>query len=187
MNIHSKQFSEFYQYTNYEINLINSYDPDILNGYITFYDCTYKNNYEIKKTILDIKFIIINSFSIEDICTIADSISGDLEYVTSAYRNYCNDISGLGSVVIIEDLNIKKRVESLDHKIQLIKYFLTKTIEALQIIGTGTLLFQSKSIDLYLKNPGRIRLINQLLDIGIIPIYQDFNDVVLARNLDYII
>ena len=65
----------------------------------------------------------------------------------------------------------------------MIKYFLAKTIEKLQIIGTGTLLFMSKSLILDLNKSDRIYLINELLDINCIPIYQDESDIVLARNL----
>ena len=45
----------------------------------------------------------------------------------------------------------------------------------------------SKALILNLNEPERILLINELLDINTIPIYQDANDVVLARNLDYIV
>ena len=65
----------------------------------------------------------------------------------------------------------------------MIKYFLAKTIEKLQIIGTGTLLFMSKALILDINKSDRIYLINELLDINCIPIYQDKSDIVLARNL----
>lgn len=65
----------------------------------------------------------------------------------------------------------------------MIKYFLAKTIEKLQIIGTGTLLFMFKALILNLNKSDRIYLMNELLDINCIPIYQDESDVVLARNL----
>ena len=37
---------------------------------------------------------------------LADSISGDLEYVASAYNIYCNEVGGIGSVAIIDDFNL---------------------------------------------------------------------------------
>ena len=45
----------------------------------------------------------------------------------------------------------------------------------------------SKALILNLNKSDRIYLTNELLDINCIPIYQDENDVVLARNLDYIV
>ena len=65
----------------------------------------------------------------------------------------------------------------------MIKYFLAKTIEKLQTIGTGTLLFMSKALILDINKSDRKYLINELLDINCIPIYQDESDIVLARNL----
>lgn len=53
----------------------------------------------------------------------------------------------------------------------MIKYFLAKTMEKLQIIGTGTLLFMSKALILDINKSDRIYLINELLDINCIPIY----------------
>ena len=114
---------------------------------------------------------------------LADSISGDLEYVASAYKGYCNEVGGIGSVAIIDDFTLIDEPKDFYEKTQMIKYFLAKTIEKLQIIGTGTLLFMSKALILDLNKSDRIYLINELLDINCIPIYQDESDIVLARNL----
>ena len=93
----------------------------------------------------------------------------------------------MGSVAILNNLKLYDPIDKTDEKIQIIKYFLAKTIEQFQIIGIRTLLFFSKDIIYNLDKIERVGLINELLSLKIIPIYQNSNDVILARNLDYIV
>lgn len=181
------QYLEKYKYCNFEISLASNYDDDILEGIINFFDYNYNNNEEIKSDFASIEFFILNAYDLDNIVWLADHISSDLVYVASAYREYCNDIGGMGSVAIIDEFDLIDKSQNFEEKVQSIKFFLSKTIEKLQIIGTGTLLFMSKALILDLEASDRILLINELLDFNIIPIYQDSTDVVLARNLDYII
>lgn len=180
------QFFQKYEKSDFEIFLTSAFDyNDVIDGRMVFFDHLYPDGVEVKKLIAAINFYIFNIYNLEDILTLADSISGDLEYVASAYNIYCDEFGGLGSIAIIDEFNLTDDVEDPNEKIQIIKYFLAKTIEKLQIIGTGTLLFMSKALILNLNKSERILLINELLDISCIPIYQDESDVVLARNLDY--
>lgn len=182
------QFSQKYEKVDFEIFLTSDYEyDDIIFGKIDFFEYLWQDNVEAKKFIASINFYIFNIYNIEDMLFLADSISGDLEYVASAYNIYCNEVGGIGSVVIIDKFNIIDEPKDFYEKIRIIKYFLAKTIEKLQIIGTGTLLFMSKALILNLNKSDRIYLINELLDINCIPIYQDESDVVLARNLDLIV
>ena len=181
------QYLDKYKYSNFEISLASNYDDDILEGIINFFDYDYNNNVEIKLDFASVKFFIFNDYDLENIVWLADHISSDLVYVASAYREYCNDVGGLGSVAIIDEFNLIDKSQNFEEKVQIIKFFLSKTIEKLQIIGIGALLFMSKALILDLEVSDRIFLINELLDFNIIPIYQDSTDVVLARNLDYTI
>lgn len=178
MTYQSNQFSQKYEIIDFEIFLKSDceYD-DIMLGRIDFFEYLWQDEVEVKKFIASITFYIFNIYKVEDMLLLADSISGDLEYVASAYNVYCNEVGGIGSVAIIDE------PKDFYEKTQMIKYFLAKTIEKLQIIGTGTLLFMSKALILDLNKSDRIYLINELLDINCIPIYQDESDVVLARNL----
>ncbi|KXO15858.1 hypothetical protein LV469_05770 [Peptoniphilus sp. GNH] len=185
MTYQFNQFSQKHEIIDFEIFLTSDceYD-DIMLGRIDFFEYLWQDEVEVKKFIASISFYIFNIYNIEDMLLLADSISGDLEYVASAYNTYCNEVRGIGSVAIIDEFNLADEAEDFYGKIQIIKYFLVKTIEKLQIIGTGTLLFMSKALILDINKSDRIYLINELLDINCIPIYQDESDVVLARNLD---
>lgn len=185
MTYQYNQFSQKYEKIDFEIFLTSDYEyDDIIWGRIDFFEYLWQDEVEVKKFIASINFYIFNIYNIEDMLLLADSISGDLEYVASAYNIYCNEVGGIGSVAIIDEFNLTEEPKDLYEKIQIIIYFLEKTIEKLQIIGTGTLLFMSKALILNLNKSDRIYLINELLNINCIPIYQDENDVVLARNLD---
>ncbi|MBU5668416.1 hypothetical protein KQI68_01040 [Peptoniphilus sp. MSJ-1] len=187
MKFQLNQFSKKYELASYDIFLTSSYDDDMMDGCINFSDFTDLENGEIKYNIATINFFIFNNYNLEDILLLADCVSSDLEYVANAYIAYSDDSGGIGSVAIIDEFRLTIDTKDLSEKIQIIKYFLAKTIEKLQIIGTGTLLFMSKALILNLNKSDRVHLINELLDINAIPIYQDENDVVLARNLDYAI
>lgn len=178
------RFSQKYEEIDFEIFLKSDceYD-DIMLGRIDFFEYLWQDEAEVKKFIASICFYTFNIYNIEDMLLLADSISGDLEYVASAYNIYCNEVGGIGSVAIIDDFNLIDEPKDFFEKTQMIKYFLAKTIEKLQIIGTGILLFMSKALILDLNKSDRIYLINELLDINCIPIYQDESDIVLARNL----
>ena len=184
MTYQSNQFSEKYEIIDFGIFLTSDceYD-DIMLGRIDFFEYLWQGEVEAKKFIASISFYIFNIYNIEDMLLLADSISGDLEYVASAYNIYCNEVGGIGSVAIIDDFNLIDDTKDFFEKIQMIKYFLEKTIEKLQTIGTGTLLFMSKALILDINKSDRKYLINELLDINCIPIYQDESDIVLARNL----
>lgn len=187
MNNQSKQFSEKYEFCSFEITLGSSYHDDILEGNIYFFNYDFNGEEEVKVDLCNASFYIFNAYNLEDVVFLADHISSDLEFVASSFRNYCDDFLGMGSIVIIDELNLLEDLPVLNERILSIKYFLTNIMKNLQIIGTGTILFMSKSLILNLKESDRVILINSLLDLNIIPIYQDESDVVLARNLDYII
>ncbi len=187
MKYRSNQFFKNYDGCIFEIFLTSSYDDDIVEGHIDFFDYIEQDGREVKKNLATINFFIFNIYNFEDMLFLADSISLDLEYVVNAYNFYGNNIGGMGSTAIIDELILYIEPKDYNEKLQIIKYFLVKTIEKLQIIGTGTLLFMSKALILNLNKTDKIYLINELLDINCIPIYQDENDVVLARNLEYIV
>lgn len=178
------RFSQKYEEIDFEIFLTSDYEyDDIIVGRIDFFEYLWKDDVEVKKFIASINFYIFNIYNVEDMLLLADSISGDLEYVASAYNTYCNEVGGIGSVAIIDEFNLADEPKDFFEKTQMIKYFLAKTIEKLQTIGTGTLLFMSKALILDINKSDRKYLINELLDINCIPIYQDESDIVLARNL----
>lgn len=180
------RFSQKYEKNDFEIFLTSAHDyDDVIKGKMVFFDHLCLDGVEAKKRIATINFYIFNIFDLEDMLPLADCISGDLEYVASAYNVYCNEFGGLGSIAILDEFILADDVHDSNEKIQIIKFFLAKTIEKLQIIGTGTLLFMSKALIFSLNKSERIFLINELLDISCIPIYQDESNVVLARNLDY--
>ena len=179
------QFFEKCEYCDFEIILRASYHEDILEGYINFYDYDFICSNEEKIDLSYTHFFIFNIYNLDDLEYLADHISSDIEYVASSYRNYCDDIAGLGTVVIIDELSVKKDFENRNDKVKIIKYFLAKIIKKLQTLGIGTLLLMSKALNFNLTDSDRVFLINELLDFNIIPIYQDCNDVILARNLDY--
>ena len=181
------QFSQEYEHFSFEILLSSSYDDDILEGSINFFDILYPDTKGTKKYIANIIFYIFNAYNLDEILLLADGISSDLEYVASAYGAYSNEAGGMGAVAIIDEFYLTEEAKNFYEKVQINKCFLIETIEKLQIIGTGTLIFMSKALILNLSKSERILLINELLDINFIPIYQDANDVVLARNLDYIV
>ncbi len=187
MKYQSNQFSQKYEDASFEIFLTSSYDNDIVEGDIDFFDYIYKDDMQIKNNLAKINFFVFNTYDLKDMVLLADYVSSDLEYVASAYSIYSNEVGGIGSIAIIDEFNLTDDSKDYYERIQIIKYLLAKTIEKLQIIGIGTLLFMSKALILNLNEPERILLINELLDINTIPIYQDANDVVLARNLDYIV
>lgn len=187
MTYQLNQFSRKYENIDFEIYLTSDYNFDeIIWGKIIFFDYPWEDGVEEKKHVAGINFYIFNTYNLKDMLVLADSISGDLEYVASAYNKYCDTGGGIGSIAVIDNFLIADEINDCYEKIQIIKYFLAKTIEKLQIIGTGTILFMSKALILDLNKSDRIYLINELLDINFIPIYQDENDVVLAGNLDYI-
>lgn len=182
------RFSQKYEKNDFEIFLTSAHDyEDVIKGKMVFFDHLCSDRVEAKKRIATIIFYIFNIYDLKDMLPLADCISGDLEYVASAYSIYSNEVGGIGSIAIIDEFNLTDDSKDCYERIQIIKYLLAKTIEKLQIIGIGTLLFMSKALILNLNEPERILLINELLDINTIPIYQDANDVVLARNLDYIV
>lgn len=186
MTYQFNQFSQKYENIDFEIILTPDCEYDeIIWGKIDFFDYPWEDEVEIKKHVAGISFYIFNTHNLNDMLVLADSISGDLEYVASAYNNYCDTGRGIGSIAVIDEFCIDDETNDCYEEIQIIKYFLAKTIEKLQIIGTGTILFMSKALILELNKSDRIYLINELLDINFIPIYQDENDVVLAGNLDY--
>ena len=188
MTYQFNQYSQKYKESSFEIFLTSDYEYDeIIWGKIDFYNYFFPGEVEVKKLISSLNFYIFNTYNLQDMLILADSISGDLEYVARAYNIYCNEVGGIGSTAVIDEFHIAVETNDFYEKIQIIKYFLAKTIEKLQIIGTGTLLFMSKALILNLNKSDRINLTNELLDINCIPIYQDENDVVLARNLDYIV
>lgn len=175
------QFFDKCEYLDFEIIIKASYHEDILEGYINFFD--YIN--EEKNDLSYANFFIFNTYNLDDLVYLSDHISSDIEYVASFYKNYCDNIAGLGTVVILDEFNVKNNFENLNDRVKVIKYFLAKIIKKLQTLGIGTLLFMSKALDFNLTDSDRVILINELLDFNIIPIYQDYNDVILARNLDY--
>lgn len=194
MNIQLNKFSLKYEHSSFEIILKEYIETSILECNISFFNYNYESNNEARDYILDINFYLINSYDMNDVYDLADSISADAENVVSAFKNYCDTLSGMESVAILNNLklyvsNLKLYVsiDKTDEKIQIIKYFLAKTIEQFQIIGIGTLLFFSKDIIYDINKIERVGLINELLSLKIIPIYQNSNDVILARNLDYIV
>lgn len=180
------RFSQKYEKYDFEIILTPAHEfDDVIEGRMVFFDYLDPDDLDVENFKATVNFYIFNIYNLEDILPLADGISGDLEYVANAYNIYCNEFGGLGSVTIIDEFYLTDEIIGFNEKIQMTKYFLAKTIEKLQIIGTGTLLFMSKALILDLNKSERILLINELLDIICIPIYQDENDVVLARNLDY--
>ena len=181
-----KRFSKEYEKYNFEIFLTSAHEfDDVIEGRMFFFDSLDPAGLEVKNFKAIVNFYIFNIYNLEDILPLADSISSDLEYVASAYNIYCSEFGGMGSIAIIDEFYLTDETKGFNEKIQMIKCFLAKTIEKLQIIGTGTLLFMSKALIFSLNKSERIFLINELLDISCIPIYQDEKDVVLARNLDY--
>lgn len=187
MNIQLNKFSLKYEHSSFEIILKEYIETSILECNISFFNYNYESNNEARDYILDINFYLINSYDMNDVYDLADSILADAENVVSAFKNYCDTLSGIGSVAILNNLKLYVSIDKTDEKIQIIKYFLAKTIEQFQIIGIGTLLFFSKDIIYNLNKIERVGLINELLSLKIIPIYQNSNDVILARNLDYIV
>lgn len=179
------QFFEKCEYCDFEIILRASYHEDILEGYINFFDYDFSYGNEEKINLSYTHFFIFNTYNLDDLVYLADNISSNIEYVASSYKNYCDDIAGLGTVIIIDELNVKKDFENINDKVKIIKYFLAKIMKKLQTLGIGTLLLMSKALNFNLTDSDRVILINELLDFNIIPIYQDRNDVILARNLDY--
>lgn len=187
MNIQLNKFYHKYEQSSFEIILKEYIETSVLECNISFFNYNYESNNEARDYILDINFYLINSYDLNDVYDLADSISSDAENVISAFKNYCDTLSGIGSVAILNNLKLYDPIDKTDEKIQIIKYFLTKTIEQFQIIGIGTLLFFSKDIIYDINRIERISLINELLSLKIIPIYQNSDDVILARNLDYLV
>lgn len=179
------QFFDKCKYLDFEIIIKASYHEDILEGFINFFDYDFDHANEEKIDFSYAHFFIFNTYNLDDLEYLADHISSDIEYVASSYKNYCDNIAGLGTVLIIDEFNVKNNFENLNDRVKIIKYFLAKIIKKLQTLGIGTLLFMSKVLDFNLTDSDRVILINELLDFNIIPIYQDYNDVILARNLDY--
>ena len=93
----------------------------------------------------------------------------------------------MGSIAIIDEFNLSQNISGTYDIIKTAVYFLAKTIEKLQILGTGILLFTLEAISFNFNNLEKITMLNNLLDIMVIPIYQDEFDVVLVRNLEYTI
>ena len=180
-----KQFSQKYEYVIFSISLMDSADDNILNGNINFTEDVFREGEELVRNLVDISFLISNSYDMEDIHLLADRISGDLEYVAGAYCRYCDSVSAVGSVAIIEDMVLHENADNSNEEIQLIKYFLARAMEQLQIIGVGTVLFMTKALIPNINKSERIYFIDGLLRMNFLPIYQDYFDVVMARSLDY--
>lgn len=181
------QFLEKFDDSTAKIELEESYDMDFLEGNIKFSYYDYIDNKDCYIDLVRINFIVINSNDMDDIHDIADSVSGELEFTVSAYKRYCSNIASFGSVAILEDFHFYDSIDDNISKIGAIKYFLSRTMELFQTIGIGTLLFMSRVLLNDIKDIERVELINELLKIKAIPVYQNSYDVVLARNLEYII
>lgn len=181
------QFLEMFADSTAKIELEESYDLDFLEGNIKFSYYDYIDNKDCYIDLVRIHFIVINSNDLDDIHDIADSVSGELEFTVAAYKHYCSNIASLGSVAILEDFHFYDFIDNNSNKIQAIKYFLSRTMELFQTIGIGTLLFMSRALINDIKDDERVELIDELLKIKAVPVYQDYHDVVLARNLDYTI
>ncbi len=181
------QFLEKFADSTAKIELEESYDMDFLEGNIKFSYYDYIDNRDCYIDLIKIDFIVINSYDMEDVYDIADSVSGELEFTVASYKNYCSNITAIGSVAILENFHFYDSIDNNSSKIQAVKYFLSRTMELFQTIGIGTLLFMSRVLINDIKDDERIELIDELLKIKAIPVYQNSYDVVLARNLDYII
>lgn len=180
-----KQFSQKYEYVSFSILLTDSDDDNILNGNINLTEDVFERGEEFTRNLVDISFFIFSFYDMEDILLLADGISGDLEYVAGAYYRYCNSVSAVGSVAIIEDMVLHENVDNSNEEIQLVKYFLARAMERLQTIGVGTVLFMTKALMPNINKHERIHFVDELLRMNILPIYQDSFDVVMAKNLDY--
>lgn len=179
----SEEYSDNYGELNYEIKMSNEIDLNMLYGNITFYDEIFEDG--TKNKISNVIFFVFDCYELDDFWYMADAISGDLEYVASAYNNYCHGLSGMGSIVIIDTLEIINNDGIFHHNLYLIRMLMKKLIEIFRVLGTGTIAFMSKAIYLNLETEKRRELLNELLQEGFIPIHQDQTDVVMVRNLDY--
>lgn len=182
MNNQLKKFFNNYELLQYEIKLQNDLEFDFLNGIMEFYD---HDELDSKLIIAEINFTIFNSYNMEYFYDMADSISVDFEYVASTFNRYCDDIVSIGSIAIIDTLVINEEISYIKDKVQVIKKLLNMAIEALSIIGTGTILLMTKALILDANINERLILIDELLKIGFLPICEDETDVVIARNLEY--
>lgn len=183
MKNRSKKFFNDYEFMQYEINLQNDIDFDFLTGTMTFF---YYDESDSQKIIAEVLFTIFNSFEMDYFYDMADSISGDFEYVASAFNNYCEDIASIGSITIIDELIIKDEFTEIQEKISVIKNLLKLVTDAFSIIGIGIILLMTKTLILNSSANDRVLLIDGLLEIGFLPIYEDETDVVIAKNLEYI-
>ena len=182
-----KQFMKYLNdYENLEpsINIVpdSDFDYQLLDGNITF--SQYKEE-EISE-VVEIIFSIFNSYEAEEFWDMADSISGDFEFVASTYNDYCTDITENGSIAIIDNFIFHSPIEELGEKLHLISVCLKALNNIFRILGIDRIVFMTKSIIMDLKIQDRRSLVNEVLKMGYIPIYQDKNDVVVAKNLNYL-
>lgn len=188
MKNQSNIYSKKYEFFDFDI-LLTSFggDDNILKGSIKYFKCDHNNDRNLKKDIANISFYIFNTYDLNDMLLLADSISSYSEYIASAYYKYSDDFGAMGSIAIIDEFNLSQNISGTYDIIKTAVYFLAKTIEKLQILGTGILLFTLEAISFNFNNLEKITMLNNLLDIMVIPIYQDEFDVVLVRNREYTI
>lgn len=184
MKNQSNQFLQKYKDSFFDIFLSNGDEPELLEGNINFYNYIEEDNEYIKNILAIVKIYTFNTYELKDLFYLADGISGDLLYVISAYCNYCDLYNGAGSITIIDQICIYEDIDNFVQEIKVIQWILLKSIKLLQILGTGTLLFMTKALVLDVEKCKRIKLIENLIDSNILPIYQDNIDVVMAINLN---
>lgn len=126
MKYQSNQFFQKYEDSSFEIFLTSSYDNNIVEGDIDFFDYIYKDGVQIKKNLAKINFFVFNTYNLEDMLLLADYVSSDLEYVASVYSMYSNEVGGIGSTAIIDEFNLIDDSKDCYEKYKLLHIFYLK-------------------------------------------------------------
>ncbi len=161
-------------------------DYKILQGEIIFnsyqYDDENMNEIEVGR----INFYIFNTYSNDEFIYCADAISGDLYYVAYAYNLYASDEDYWGSKMIIDNLYFGIEELTSEEKLFIIELFLKVVNDIFETMGTTIVLFMTKALMLNIKIQDSKILLDNLVRIGFIPIYQDEIDFVFGKNITYL-
>lgn len=159
----------------------------ILNGSIIFKLYHFDDNENMHEIKLgSIRFYIFNTFSKYEFLDCADSISGDLLYVASAFSLYASNEDYWGSKMIIDDMSFDIEELNFKEKLYIIELFLKIVNDIFEIIGITFVLFMTKALMLKINIDECRVLLNSLIRKGFIPIYQDEIDIVVGKNITYI-
>ncbi len=102
----------------------------------------------IKYEAADIYSYIFNSCEVIELLDMVDSISADVVYVVERFYEYSSNIIRMGSMVVMDCLDLKIKELEYDKKLKLYIKLLEQLCEVSRKIGVSDILLMSKAIQL---------------------------------------